>query len=266
VKSLHVLQLFAGLLAAGVAQAQVATAPAPADARSRAPVDLTGYWVAVVTEDWRYRMMTPDKGDFTGVPLNAAGRAVMAKWDPARDESSGEACRAYGAAAIMRAPTRLHITWQDGSNLKVDTDAGEQTRVFHFAGAPPHDAAPSWQGYSAATWDGLRARGGFGGVTARLTTTAGLPTTAAAPTQDGYLKVMTTQVRPGYLRKNGVPYGADTTVEEYFDSFREPNGEVWLVVTSIVTDPQYLDQNFITSSQFKKTDAAKWAPTPCQAK
>jgi hypothetical protein len=264
VKSLHVLQLFAGLLAAGIAQAQVGTAAAPADARSRAPVDLAGYWVAVVTEDWRYRMMTPDKGDFTGVPLNAAGRAVMATWDPARDQSSGEACRAYGAAAIMRAPTRLHITWQDGSTLKVDTDAGEQTRLFHFAGAAPHDATPSWQGYSAATWDGLRARGGFGGVTARLTTTAGLPT-AATPTQDGYLKVVTTQVRPGYLRKNGVPYGADTTVEEYFDSFKETNGDVWLVVTSIVTDPQYLDQNFITSSQFKKTDAAKWAPTPCQA-
>ena len=139
-------------------------------------------------------------------------------------------------------------------------------RLFHFGpGAPAHDAAPTWQGYSVATWDGMRARGGFGGVTARLPTTAGLPN-AAAPTQDGYLKVMTTEVRSGYLRKNGVPYGANTTVEEYFDSFKEPNGDVWLVVTSIVTDPEYLDQNFITSSQFKKTDAAKWSPTPCQAK
>ena len=264
-KNRHVLQLLAGLLVVGAAQAQIGTATAPADARSRAPVDLTGYWVAVVTEDWRYRMMTPDKGDFTGVPLNAAGRAVMAKWDPARDEASGEACRAYGAAAIMRTPTRLHITWQDGSTLKLDTDAGEQTRLFHFAGAPPPGAAPSWQGYSAAFWDGMRQRGGFGGVTAALPTTAGLPGTTA-PTQDGYLKVITTQVRPGYLRKNGVPYGAGTTVEEYFDSFREPNGDVWLVVTSIVTDPEFLDQNFITSSQFKKTDASKWNPTPCQAK
>jgi hypothetical protein len=264
VKTAHLLQLFAGLLAAGAVQAQVATAPP--DAHSRAPVDLTGYWVAVVTEDWRYRMMTPDKGDFTGVALNAAGRAAMAKWDPGKDEANGEACRAYGAAAIMRTPTRLHITWQDGSTLKVDTDAGEQTRLLHFALVAPHAATPSWQGYSVATWEGLRPRGGPGGVTARLTTTAGLPNAAAAPTQDGYLKVMTTEVRPGYLRKNGVPYGADTTVEEYFDSFKEPNGDVWLVVTSIVTDPEYLDQTFITSSQFKKTDASKWNPTPCQAK
>jgi hypothetical protein len=259
------LSVLAGLLFAAAGQAQVPAAPParPADAHARAPVDLTGYWVAVVTEDWRYRMMTPDKGDFTGVALNAAGRALMQKWDPSRDQSSGEACRAYGAAAIMRAPTRLHISWQDGNTLKVDTDAGEQTRLFHFGGPAPHDAATGWQGYSTASWEGMRARGGFGGVTA-LVTTAGLPG-APAPTQDGYLKVMTAQLRPGYLRKNGVPYGAGTTVEEYFDSFREPNGDVWLIVTSIVTDPEYLDLPFITSSQFKKTDAAKWNPTPCQA-
>ena len=264
-KTAHALQWLAVLLLSGAAQAQVGAPAAPADARSRAPVDLTGYWVAVVTEDWRYRMMTPDKGDFTGVPLNAAGRAVMARWDPAKDEASGEACRAYGGAAIMRLPTRLHITWQDGSTLKVDTDAGQQSRQFHFSGAPPAAATPSWQGYSTAMWDGLRPRGGFGGVTARLPTTAGVGD-AVTPAQDGYLKVMTTQLRPGYLRKNGVPYGASTTVEEYFDSFREPNGDVWLVVTSIVTDPEYLDQTFMTSSQFKKTDASRWAPTPCQAK
>jgi hypothetical protein len=258
------LLLLASLLLGAAAQAQVARAPA--DARSRAPVDMTGYWVAVVTEDWRYRMMTPDTGDFTGIALNAAGRALMLKWDPARDQGNGEECRAYGAAAIMRTPTRLHITWQDGNTLKVDTDAGQQTRVLHFGGSAPAAATPSWQGYSSASWEGLRGRGGFGGVTAGLPTTAGMPNGTAAPTQDGYLKVMTTQVRAGYLRKNGVPYGTGTSVEEYFDSFKEPNGDVWLVVTSIVTDPEYLDQPFMTSSQFKKTDAAKWNPTPCQAK
>jgi hypothetical protein len=256
--------LLAGLLLTAAAHAQ--TGAAPVEARTRAPVDMTGYWVAVVTEDWRYRMMMPDKGDFTGVALNAAGRALMQKWDPSRDQASGEECRAYGAAAIMRAPTRLHITWQDGNTLKVDTDAGQQSRLFHFGAAAAHDATASWQGYSTALWEGLRAGRGGGGVTAALTTTAGLPNGTAAPTQDGYLKVVTTQVRAGYLRKNGVPYGTATTVEEYFDSFKEPNGDVWLVVTSIVTDPEYLDQPFMTSSQFKKTDASKWHPTPCQAK
>jgi hypothetical protein len=260
---LAILRVLSGLLIAGAAQGQTATAPM--DPRSRAPVDLTGYWVAVVTEDWRYRMMTPDKNDFTGIALNAAGRALMQKWDPSTDQASAEQCRSYGAAAIMRVPTRLHISWQDGSTLKVETDAGEQTRLFHFAGSPAHDITASWQGYSAALWDGLRPRGLFGGVTAGLPTTAGLESSARPPTQDGYLKVITTHLRPGYLRRNGVPYGAQTSVEEYFDSFREPNGDVWLVVTSIVTDPEYLDQPFITSSQFKKTDASGWNPTPCEA-
>ena len=258
------LRLLAALLVTGGAYAQ--TAAVATDARSRAPVDLTGYWVAVVTEDWRYRMMTPDKNDFTGIALNASGRALMQKWDPSKDQAAGEQCRAYGAAAIMRLPTRLHITWQNDSTLQVDTDAGEQTRLLHFAPPQDHDNSPSWQGHSSALWDGLKGRGGFGGVTAGLPTTAGLAGSAPAPTQDGYLKVVTTQLRPGYLRKNGVPYGAGTSVEEYFDSFREPNGDVWLIVTSIVTDPEYLDQPFITSSQFKKTDAARWNPTPCQAR
>jgi hypothetical protein len=265
VSRLATLGLLAGVLVMGSAHAQ--RAAGPTDPRSRAPVDLTGYWVAVVTEDWRYRMMTPDKGDFTGVALNAAGRALMQKWDPSKDQAAGEACRAYGAAAIMRVPTRLHITWQDANTLKVDTDAGEQTRLLHFAGptAATHDMTASWQGYSVAQWDGLRGRGGGGGVTAGLPTTTG---TAGSPppTQDGYLKIMTTQLRPGYLRKNGVPYGTNTSVEEYFDSFHEPNGDTWLIVTSIVTDPEFLDQPFITSSQFKKTDAAKWTPTPCEAR
>jgi hypothetical protein len=72
---------------------------------------------------------------------------------------------------------------------------------------------------------------------------------------------------PGYLRKNGVPYGANASVEENFDSFKTPNGDQWLVVTTIVTDPQYLTQPFITSTHFKKLpDAAGWNPTPCDAK
>ncbi len=261
-RALRLPMLIAGLALSVAVHAQGTT---PADSRSRAPVDLTGYWVAVVTEDWRYRMMTPDKGDFMGIALNAAGRGLMQNWDPSHDQSSGEACRSYGAAAIMRVPTRLHITWPDGNTLEVDTDAGEQSRLLHFGGSSPTVSTPGWQGYSAALWEGLKARGGDGGVTAGLTTTAGLANGAIAPTQNGYLKVTTTQLRPGYLRKNGVPYGANTSVEEYFDSFKEPNGDIWLVVTSIVTDPEYLDQPFITSSQFKKTDASKWHPTPCTA-
>jgi hypothetical protein len=234
----------------------------PPDPRLIAPQDLTGYWVAIVTEDWRFRMITPDKGDYGGVPLTQEGHAIAEAWDPAKDEATGNQCRSYGAAAIMRVPTRLHITWQDDTTLRVDTDAGTQTRLFHFGGAPPQSGAPEWQGYSVATWEGLRA-GGMFQVPTTLLGPGGVP----RPTGEGYLKVITTRMRPGYLRKNGAPYSANAVLEEYFDSFKEANGDTWLVVTAIVTDPQYLSQPFITSDQFKKqADATGWNPTPCEAK
>lgn len=234
----------------------------PADPRSIAPQDLTGYWVAVVTEDWRFRMITPDKGDYGGVPLTQEGHALADAWDPAKDAANGNECRAYGAAGLMRVPTHLHITWQDDDTLRVDTDAGMQTRLLHFYGTPPQSGPLQWQGYSVASWEGLPAGGMM-----RLPTTLLGPGGAPRPASEGYLKVITTRMRPGYLRKNGVPYSSNAILEEYFDSFKEANGDTWLVVTAIVTDPHNLFQPFITSDQFKKLpDATGWNPTPCEAK
>ena len=126
----------------------------PRSPRAAAPVDFTGYWVSVVTEDWRWRMVTPAKGDFAGVPLNAAARKIGQAWDPAKDEAEGNQCKAYGAAGIMRMPGRLHITWQDDTTLKIETDQGTQTRLLHFGGKPAPGLKPSWQGYSSANWEG----------------------------------------------------------------------------------------------------------------
>jgi hypothetical protein len=244
-------------------RAQIGFVPtgAPPNPKAIAPEDYTGYWVSVITEDWRYRMMTPDKGDYPGIFLTPAGQGIAKAWDPAKDEASGDQCKSYGAAAIMRIPTRLHITWENDTTLRVETDAGKQVRLLHFnATEPPKSETPSWQGYSMASWEGLRPRGFVIPVVA----SGG---TAAKPHEEGYLKVITKNLRPGYVRKNGVPYGANTTVEEYFDSFNEPNGDSWLVVTTIVTDPEYLAQPYLTSSHFKKLhDASGWNPTPCEAK
>src|SRR5215469_3621290 len=121
-------------------------------AKNIAPFDLTGYWVSIVTEDWRFRMITPPKGDFAGVPLNAAGRMLANAWDPAKDEAAGDQCKAYGAAALMRVPGRFHITWQDDNTLKIEADAGTQTRLLHFGPAPASSGPAAWQGYSAAEW------------------------------------------------------------------------------------------------------------------
>jgi hypothetical protein len=229
----------------------------PQTGRAAAPVDFTGYWVSVVTEDWRWRMVTPARGDFASIPLNAEGRKVGEAWDPAKDEAAGEQCRAYGAAGIMRLPGRLHITWQDDNTLRIETDEGTQTRVFHFDGKPANQER-TWQGYSVANWE--RPPRGLG------TPAPGLGAVRQG-LQGRSLEVVTTQLRPGYLRKNGAPYSVNAVVREFYDLSTEPNGDTWFVVTTIVEDPTYLQEPFVTSTNFKKqTDAAGWNPKPCSAR
>jgi hypothetical protein len=217
----------------------------PPTGKAGAPIDLTGYWVSVITEDWRYRMVTPAKGDFNGVPMTPAARAVAETWDPQKEQASGDRCKSYGAPAILRVPGRLHITWQDDKTLRMDIDSGKQTRLFHFGDWKPAGGPPTRQGDSVAEWEaGGRGRGAT----------------------DGSLKVMTTNLKAGFLRKNGVPYSDKTTLTEYFDLITEPNGDPLLVVTISTTDPMYLSRPFVISSQYKKEpDGAKWKPTDCSA-
>jgi hypothetical protein len=221
-----------------------ATAPqAPLTAQASAAIDLVGNWVSVVTEDWRWRMVTPPKGDFASVPLNA--ERVTNTWEPSMDGQ----CQAYGMAGLMRMPTRLRISWQDPQTLRIETDAGVQTRLLRFDPAAVKPTSRSLQGFSVATWErvgGARRGGG-------------------PPPPGGSLKAITTMLTPGWLRRNGVPYSQDATVTEYFDRFTAPNGDEWFSVTTIVDDPKYLNQAFVTSTHFKKEpDGSKWSPAPCR--
>ncbi len=233
--------------------------PAPrGPAKTIAPIDLTGYWVSIVTEDWRFRMITPPKGDFEGVPLNPAGQKIANAWDAAKDEAAGEQCKSYGAPAIMRVPGRFHITWQDDNTLKIEADAGTQTRVLHFESGKRPASAPSLQGYSEAQWVfALGGRAGRGGE--------GQP--GAAAQRGGSLKVITTSLKPGYLRKNGVPYSGEATMIEWYDLLHESDGSTWVVVKTIVTDPTYLARPFVTSTNLRKQpNASGWSPSGCEAR
>jgi hypothetical protein len=229
--------------------------------RAGAPVDLTGTWVSVVTEDWQWRMMTPPKGDYTTVAgvMSAQGRKVADSWDPSMDGR----CEAYGVGGLMRMPGRLRISWQDDTTLKIESDAGQQTRLLRFAtpGAPAAistavaGAPKTLQGISVAEWQ----RSG-GAQDAFLERAAG-----GGTQRWGSLKVITTNMLPGWLRRNGVPYSENTTITETFTRFTHPEAGDWFVVTTIVEDPTYLTQPFITSSNFKKEpNDAKFSPMPCK--
>jgi hypothetical protein len=262
-----VVVLTAGMLmvvaAAPRRGAQQGAAPGPVTARAAAPLDLEGYWVSVVTEDWRWRMLTPAKGDAPGVPLSLEGRKAADSWDLARDNATGNQCKAYGAGGIMRIPGRIHITWEDDYTLRLEFDAGRQTRLMRFARGEslPPAGAPTAQGHSLASWQ-LREtgapileeegnlRGGRGrGVAAR---------------PKGSLKVITTNLRPGYFRKNGLAYGDQAKLTEYFDR-HDDFGVEWFTVLSVLEDSRYLISPFVTTTHFKRErDGSKWNPQPCE--
>ncbi len=230
------------LAAAGGAIAQP-TDSGPQSARASAPIDLTGQWVSVITEDWRWRMMTPPAGDYASVPMTPEARRVADDWDINADIESGEACRPYGAGGIMRLPTRLRIDWEDGETLRIDTDAGSQTRRLHF-GEYARSATPTWQGDTDAEWEFT------GAVRGR-------------PPTGGSLKAVTTGVRAGYVRWNGVPYSEAAVITEHFD-FRSAFGQDWISVLTIIEDPLYFTEPFIVSNHFRRDhEPDQWNPTAC---
>ncbi|HEV3332909.1 MAG TPA: hypothetical protein VG096_18105 [Bryobacteraceae bacterium] len=246
-----------GILAAGIylaaatglqAQGGRGANAAPPPAKAAAPVDLTGYWVSMIVDEWRFRV-TPQKGDIVYLPINATARRIALAWDPAKDEAEGNQCKAYGAVGVMQRPGRLHITWDDDNTLRIETDAGGQTRLVHFNATATPKADPTWQGYSIAQWQ---------------LPNMGRGRVAAPGTVPGNLKVVTNNMLPGYIRKNGVPYSGNAVLTEYVNRITGAENDSYMVVTAMVDDPAYLNQPFVRSYQFKKQpDSSGWSPTPC---
>ncbi|MBI3050159.1 MAG: hypothetical protein HYY76_17815 [Acidobacteria bacterium] len=267
---------------------------APATARARAPIDLTGYWTAVVSEDWHTRMLTAPKGDFGSgapgaieipgvgpigvganpsergnIPYNARGAKAALAWDPAKDEAEGNTCKAYGAPGIMRLPTQLRISWQDDSTLKLEADHGTQTRLFHFGPLAP----PGRMDFSNATYvpppplefeppPGVQPSGqGYSMAVWHVVPATGIVE------RGGHLKVVTMRLTPGYYWKNGMPYTGSLVLTEYFRLMELPDRSQWIRYTQIAEDPEYLTQPWVVNYAFRKLpDGSRWNPIPCSVK
>jgi hypothetical protein len=276
----------------GAAQVPQGAPPPPGarqTARQAAPIDFTGTWASVVTEDWQWRFVTPIVGDYTGIPLNAVGDKLARQWNHDADVKAGQSCKAFGAAAINRLPTRAQISWVDDETMKLDFDLGTQSRTVYFD-KTKQPAARSLQGHAVAEWIDLPAagRGGRGPAPAPAAEAAALGRAGGAappagggrtggggrgagrnagapPARAGGLKITTTHLTAQYLRQNGVPVSEDAVITEYLDIVPSPDGSQWLVWKTSIDDPAYLSGWYIVSSQFKKeADASKWNPTPCE--
>jgi hypothetical protein len=186
----------------------------------------------------------------------------------------------------MRQPGRVRVSWQDDQTLKMEFDAGTQTRLMHFDQAAKPPAQRTWQGHSVAVWEGPGVGRGLptgdgradprvtgGGLLGRDLPGGGgsglrggpPPRQQAQLQRGGNLKVTTTGFREGYLRKNGVPYSEQASITEYIHRLpTHPNGDSWMHVVTIVEDPRYLTQPFYTSTHFRlEPDDARFSPTPC---
>lgn len=230
----------------------------PPTGQSVAPIDLTGYWVSQIVDEWRFRV-SPQKGDIPYLPLNPAARQIANAWDPAKDQAEGNQCRAYGAVGVMQRPGRLHITWDNPNTLKIEADAGTQTRLLRFGPPPAQLGPPSWQGYSNANWQVngrvLIDTGGTGFVPALR---------QQGTSTSGTMRVVTTNMLPGYIRKNGVPYSDKAVLTEHYNRLTGQQNDAYIAMTAIVEDPTYLTGPFVRTYTFKKVpDATGWEPTPC---
>lgn len=242
------------ILAGSAAFLGAATALAQASPREAAPVDLTGYWVAPVMEDWRWRMVTPLKGDAASIPLRSSSRAVVEAWDPERDIANGDECKAYGPPGLLRLPGRIRIEWRGEDTLVIEKDRGMQTRVLRFGSVTQNE--PSRQGNSVAHWDP--------GAPPPPAGVGFLGTAPRVGTQSKTLIVETSNMLAGYLRKNGIPYNDETTVTEYFDTFTAVDGSEWFTVTTVVDDPVHLAIPWVTTTDYKREpDGSGWTPEPC---
>jgi hypothetical protein len=210
-------------------------------------------------------MVIPSKGDYASVPLTEASRQVANAWDPEKDKASGNACKAYGVGNIMRMPTRLKINWVGDNVLRIETDAGKQVRTLTFTNVVIEQArreiGATGGGTPRPDTAGQQAENIAAGTIAA--SPPSLQGTSRAEWERSDLKVTTTNHIGGYLRRNGVPYSDKANITEYFYRY-SAFGDEWLTVSTVVEDPQYLRQPFLTSSSFKKEpNDAKWAPSDC---
>ena len=235
---------------------------AAATGKAGAPVDLTGYWVSLVTEDWIERMSPDSPPSGTG-GRDAGDRAAGGAGGRGRGAAApagADPCRVYGAGGSMRVPGRLNISWVDDNTLKIEMDAGTQTRTLRF-GQATAPAQRSLQGSSVATWETGARAGGFGGFPGGGGGGGGRGGAAPAAPRWGQLKIVTTNTTGGYLLSSRNTYTENAVITEYFAAHSDFGTDYLTVVTSIEDggNPR------IVSSTFKKEpNGSKFKPTGCE--
>ena len=186
--------------------------------------DLSGEWTALYHEDQPHRIPGPDLGDYTGMPINDAGRLKADSWDASILSLREHQAKPHPSTYSLRGPANIRMrkeidpATQETIGYELFGTFGQATRMIWLDGRPhpPAHAAHTWAGFSTGRWDG------------------------------DALTVFTTHVKAGWLQRNGVAHSDRATMTERFIR----HGDV-LTVVSIVDDPIYLEEPFIRTTNWR---------------
>jgi hypothetical protein len=186
--------------------------------------NLVGYWTGMYHEDELERTDPgPPPGDYLGFPINEAGRYHADSWDADLVSVLEHQCIPHPAPYSMRGPANLTIYRLNDSSTRqlqafvIEGTFGGATRTIWMDGRPhPSKFSPhTWAGFSTGEWEG------------------------------DTLKVVTTHIKAGYLRRNGLMYSDEATYIEFFNLH-----DKYLTVTTLTEDPVYLTESLLRTESF----------------
>src|SRR6476646_10233180 len=198
-------------------------------------VELTGSWAMVNDEERLVRIDPgPELGNFTGFPLNAAGKQKASTWNATIQAIPEHQSRAHAGSYSMRGPNPNphigEIIDPISRRLIAYTLTGlfeNANRTIWLDGRPhPSDSAERlWTGFSTGEWE------------------------------NGMLHVTTTHFKPMFIQRNGVPVSPYAVMHEYFIR----HGDRMTLITQI-DDPVYLEEPFVRTSTFRWNPGARETP------
>ena len=201
-----------------------------------AHVELSGGWGQRFHEDLPERGAGPEIGDYVGLPMNDAARLRADSWDAGKWTMLERQCEPHPADYAPRGPASMRIT-STVDPVSQDVISWHTTmmwmlpqRAIHMDGRarPSPYAQHSWQGFSTGEWEG------------------------------DMLKVTTTHLKEGWLRRNGVPRSDKATLIEYFIRHGD-----YLTLVTIVKDPVYLTEPFVRTSNWVADAGFQLSPFSC---
>jgi hypothetical protein len=212
--------------------AVVAVFAAPAEAQ----IDLAGMWGQRFHEDSPERGGGPEIGDYTGLPVNDAARLRADSWTASKWTMPERQCEPHPADYGPRGPASLRIESvvdpisQDVAEWHVTIMWQLQRRIIYMDGRPHPSAHAqhSWQGFSTGEWE------------------------------NGMLKVTTTHLKEGWVRRNGLPRSDKATLTEYFI-----RNDDYLTLVTIVDDPVYLTEPLVRTSDWVLDPGVQLSPFSC---